>query len=223
MFSYPHQALAERLRMAMPDYPPFSYQQDGAFRGEGYDAFVQIMAELDLDYTIELVPHFGRVLLEIEQGNLDGFFMASPNEDRDTVALFSAPVIDTRWVWVWLAEKQDVTPAMASFQQHARVSGQMNSNIYRWLNEQGYQVVAGTNDIRGLFALLDYGRVDAIMLPEATFYAVIADSEWQEERYQRQVERELAFGIYLSKSYLAQIPDLMTQINEAIQRYRASR
>lgn len=208
--------------MVMPDYPPFSYQQNGVFQGKGYDAFVAIMAELELDYSIELVPHFGRALLDIESGNLDGFFMASPSAERDKVAVFSEPVIDTRWSWVLLATNEHLTADMVSFKQGAQVSGQMNSNIYHWLNEQGYQVTAGTNDIRGLFALLDHGRVDAIMLPEATFYAVVADYGLQIENYQTQPERELSFGIYLSKAYLEQHPELLSELNEAIRLYRAS-
>ena len=40
----------ETLRMAMPDYPPYTYVQNGGDHGFGYEAFVSIMADLQYDF-----------------------------------------------------------------------------------------------------------------------------------------------------------------------------
>lgn len=209
----------EPLRVAIPDYPPYTVLAQGEFSGPGYDAFVAIMTEAGLDYQLTPVPNFGRALLDMQNQLIDVFFLATENTERSHVAQFSLPVIVTDWSWVWLKRGKDITPGSAEFKQTALVSAQMNSNIFSWLTQQGYRIAAGTNNIHGLFNLLNFNRVDAIMLPAGVARALIAEQKLDASRYNIQQELTLPFGFYVSNSYLSDQPDILQRLNNAITRF----
>ncbi|WP_251372393.1 substrate-binding periplasmic protein [Rheinheimera oceanensis] len=211
------------LRMAMPDYPPYTYVEDGQYKGEGYDAFVFIMQQLQRDFHISLVPNYGRAVLDLQNEVIDGLFLASENAERNSMAVFSDPVSITRWTWVWLTQEQTLTPDSSNFASRAIVSAQINSNIYLWLKAQGYRVAGGPNNIRDLFRLLNNRRVDAIMLPEQTALTVIREHNYPLQDYQFKTMRELPFAIYISKRFLEKEPDFMAQLNSAIAVYQQNR
>lgn len=208
------------LRMAMPEYPPYTYLQDGQYKGEGYEAFVFIMLHLQREFEVLLVPNYSRAVTDFHNNLIDGLFLASENAERNSMAVFSDPVSYINWTWVWLADNSKLQSDSFRFHEDALVSAQLNSNIYVWLRQQGYQVAGGPNNIRDLFRLLNGRRVDAIMLPEQTAYTVIQENNYPMSDYQFKVERELAFGIYMSKSFLALEPDFMIALNEAIALFR---
>lgn len=214
-------SVAKTLRVAVPDYPPYTYVQDKKIAGEGYEAFIAIMAKLDVKYHAEPVPHFGRALLDMEHNLLDALLLATESPERNKLAEYSTPLFFTDWAWVWLARRNDIKPDSQQFKQTAQVSAQMNSNIFRWLALQDYQITPGTTDIRGLFNLLDHGRVDAIMLPALTAMSVINQFQLDENQYKIHKHIQLPYGIYISKTYLAANPGFMEALNKAIAQYNA--
>ncbi len=113
------------------------------------------------------MPHFGRAIADLQQGSVDGFFLATESAERNKSAEFSEPVLMIQWSWVWLKQRTDLQPGSNSFKQKAVVSAQTNSNIYQWLKEQNYKVTAGTSDIRGLLNLLQFKRVEAYFITRA--------------------------------------------------------
>jgi ABC-type amino acid transport substrate-binding protein len=209
----------ESLRMAMPDYPPYTYIQDERYHGFGYEAFVSIMADLQQDFTIVPEPNYGRAVKDMQNQVVDGLFLASENEERNKVAEFSAAITYTGWSWVWLKQRSDLDPDSIAFKQNAIVSAQLNSNPYLWLMKQHYKVAGAPNNIRMLFTLLNSRRVDAIMLPELTAKAVMQQEKLDPALYSMQLEIQLPFGIYISKAYIARNPDIMPKLNQAILRY----
>lgn len=209
----------EPLRMGMPDYPPYTYIQDGSYHGFGYEAFVSIMADLQQDFKIVPEPNYGRAVKDMQNQVVDGLFLASENEERNKVAEFSAAVTYTGWSWVWLKQRSDLKPDSAEFKQNAVVSAQLNSNPYLWLMKQHYKVAGAPNNIRMLFTLLNSRRVDAILLPELTAKAVIQQEKLDPALYSIQLEIQRPFGIYISKAYIARNPEIMPKLNQAILRY----
>ncbi len=83
---------AQTLRIAVPDYPPYTYVQDNNITGEGYNAFVAIMNQLQVEYRAEAVPHFGRALIDIENNQLDALLLATESPERNALAEFSIPL-----------------------------------------------------------------------------------------------------------------------------------
>jgi polar amino acid transport system substrate-binding protein len=212
---------ADRLKMLVPDYPPYSYKEYGRFSGVGYDAVAAIMADADIDFTVQLVPHFGRALMAMRSNTADGFFLATESKERNEVAVFSNPVMMANWSWVWLKNRTDLAPGSVQFKNTAAVSAQMNSHAYHWLVQQGFQVTAGTNEISGLLNLLKYKRVDAILLPELTAKFVLEQQQSDLEQFNFQQEISLPYAIYINKLYLQKHPEFMTKLNAAIARYHS--
>ncbi len=191
----------EPLQFLMPDYPPYTYQENGRNKGIGYEAVAAIMADL-------------------QQDNVDGFFLATESAERNKNTEFSEPVLMIQWSWVWLKQRTDLQPGSNSFKQKAVVSAQTNSNTYQWLKEQNYKVTAGTSDIRGLLNLLQFKRVEAILLPELTIKTLMAEQEIDTALFNFQQEVNLPFAIYINKVYLQKHPEFMQQLNAAIRRYQ---
>lgn len=205
----------------MPDYPPYTYQESGHNKGVGYEAVAAIMADLQQPFSVQLVPHFGRAIIELQQDTVDGFFLATESDERNKKAEFSEPVLTIQWTWVWLKQRTDLSPGSANFKLKAQVAAQTNSNAFRWLKEHHYQVTAGTTDIRGLLNLLKFKRVDAILLPELTVKTMMAEQDTDAALYSFQQEITLPFAIYINKTYLKNHPQFMAQLNAAIRRYQA--
>lgn len=205
----------------MPDYPPYTYQVNGRNQGIGYEAVAAIMLDLEQPFSVHLVPHFGRAIVELQQDTVDGFFLATESAERNKNAEFSEPVLTIQWTWVWLTKRTDLVPGSESFKHKAQVSAQTNSNAYRWLKEHHYQVTAGTSDIRGLLNLLKFKRVDAILLPELTIKTLMAEQHIDTALFNFQQEISLPFAIYINKTYLNNHPQFMQQLNAAIRRYHA--
>jgi polar amino acid transport system substrate-binding protein len=210
----------EPLQFLMPDYPPYTYQENGRNKGIGYEAVAAIMADLQLSFSVQLVPHFGRAIADLQQDNVDGLFLATESAERNKNAEFSEPVLMIQWSWVWLKQRTDLQPGSNSFKQKAVVSAQTNSNTYQWLKEQNYKVTAGTSDIRGLLNLLQFKRVEAILLPELTIKTLMAEQEIDTALFNFQQEVNLPFAIYINKVYLQKHPEFMQQLNAAIRRYQ---
>jgi polar amino acid transport system substrate-binding protein len=209
----------EELKFLIPDYPPYTYQEQGHNKGIGYEAVSAIMADLQVAFSAELVPHFGRVVLELQKGEADGFFLATESVERNKVAVLSDSVMTIEWTWVWLKERVDLRPGSAEFKQQAQVSAQTNSNVYHWLKERNYHVTAGTTDIRGLINLLVFKRVDAILLPQLTINTLMEQQGTKASLLSFKHEINLPLGIYINKTYLQQHPDFMQRLNAAIGRY----
>lgn len=213
----------EELKFLMPDYPPYTYQENGRNQGVGYAAVAAIMADLQQPFSVQLVPHFGRAAIELQHDTVDGFFLATESAGRNKIAEFSEPVLMIQWSWVWLKQRTDLLPGSASFKHKAQVSAQTNSNVFHWLKEHNYQVTAGTTDIRGLLNLLKFKRVDAILLPELTIKTLMAEQGTDTALFSFQREVDLPFAIYINKTYLKRHPQFMQHLNAAIGRYQAGR
>ena len=205
----------------MPDYPPYTYQESGHNKGIGYEAVAAIMADLEQPFSVQLVPHFGRAIVDLQQDTVDGFFLATESNERNKNAEFSEPVLMIQWTWVWLKQRTDLLPGSATFKLKAQVSAQTNSNAFHWLKQHHYQVMAGTSDIRGLLNLLKFKRVDAILLPELTVKTLMAEQDIDTALFNFQQEITLPFAIYINKTYLKNHPQFMQQLNAAIRRYQA--
>jgi len=216
-----HAVSKDELRFLMPDYPPYTYQENGRNQGIGYEAVAAIMLDLEQPFSVQLVPHFGRAIVELQQDTVDGFFLATESADRNKNAEFSEPVLMIQWTWVWLKQRTDLVPGSENFKHKAQVSAQTNSNAFRWLKEHHYQVTAGTNDIRGLLNLLKFKRVDAILLPQLTAKTLMAEQDVDTGLFNFQQEINLPFAIYINKTYLKKHPQFMQRLNAAIRRYQA--
>lgn len=210
----------EDMHFFVPNFPPYTQlDSDGLPSGIGTDAVTQILDSMSIHYTITTSSNHGRALQELRKQQSDGFFMASQNSERDTYAEFSEPLMFNRWVWVVRQENaHSFDPNDSGFKQLSTVASLLNTNTHRWLTNNDYQSIYAAATVNELKDQLDSGVVTAILIAEMTFLDTVPETG----NYEIVLNQEKAFGLYISKHFLANNPDFMSELNQAIRAYKAN-
>ena len=201
------------VHFAVPDFKPYTYKEDGQFKGYGIEKIKQIFSHLDRDYTLMLVPNYGRAVMEVRQGRADGFLLASRNNERDAIAVFSQPVAINRWSW-FIPKTSKLSPDSPSFKTQAQIVTHLNTNTHKWLKKNGYVNVKGVHDLQSLPKYLKSGHIDAVFLAEVVFVQLLQDYQMDMSYYHQVVELEKPMGIYISKNYLQAFPNFIDKLNQ---------
>lgn len=206
------------MHFFVPDFPPYTYlDSEGSPSGIGTEAVKNVLKSMDIDYSLTVSSNHGRALQELRKQDSDGFFMATQNKERDLYAEFSAPLMVNRWVWVIRQENsQGFNPTSPNFKFEATVASLLNTNTHYWLKSNGYHSIHPAPSVIDLKQMLDSGEAQAVLIAEMTFL----DSVEDDSQYQRVLEQERAFGIYISKHFLKDSPGFMSRLNQAIERYK---
>ncbi|MFO6424326.1 substrate-binding periplasmic protein [Motilimonas sp. KMU-193] len=211
---------AAPLRLAVPQFPPYTSFENGQFSGIGVELVSQAFTQLDQPYQLISVPNYARALAELRRGRIDGFFLASENEQRNRLAVFSEPLMVNRWLW-FMRHDDLRDPASESFKQQAQVASLLGSNTSVWLFANDYKVLTKAVDIDELPPLLlTLKRIDAVFLAEKVFKQELLLQGFADADYRQVEQSSKPFGIYISKSYLAHRPDFMAKLNEAIKQVK---
>ena len=215
-------AANQELHFALPNFPPYSYLNDkGEIIGEGVEEVSRVLKEMKVVFDFRVVPNYGKALNEIEKGRSDGFFLATQNDERDKVAVFSAPVTVNRWNWFFLPP-QEGRKVINLKDKGIRVASHLKANTYLWLKKKGYANVEGNSDSMTLVKLLKRGRLDAVFLSESVFLEANRKQGFDEKWFNFHVQRAKPFGVYISKDYLKNNPDFMKQFNKLVMDYYGS-
>lgn len=100
VMSFHHSSFGMEMNLMLPDFPPYTYLENGTPAGLGVDALIPILDAMEVQYHMKVASNHGRALHEVIAGRSDGFFMASRNEERDKHAIFSESILKNKWVWV---------------------------------------------------------------------------------------------------------------------------
>ncbi|MCP4594897.1 ABC transporter substrate-binding protein [Neptuniibacter sp.] len=206
----------ERIELIVPSFKPYTYFEDGEFKGIGVEKIEQVFAELEVEYTLTLAPNYGRAVDELKKGRVDGLFLASENEERNAVAEFSSPIMINRWSW-FLAQGSDLHPSQENFKQEAQIATHLNTNTHKWLSRNGYNVGYAPSDTLALPRTLHKKRISAVFLAELVFIESSKELGLSEDDFIQVVEIAKPFGIYISKAYLEHHPGFMQRLNTAIE------
>jgi len=207
---------AALLRLVIPQFPPYTSELEGHFSGIGIELIKQVMHKAEVDYQLRSTPNYARALEEIIRGQADGFFLASENAQRNSVAVFSEPLLINRWSW-FLSPGYKLSPSSASFKSSARVATIHGSNTNRWLIELNYNVTTKANSALTFPALLlEKKRIDAVFLASVVFRQTLKSQGYSVADYVEVVQKSKPFGIYISKAYLVKHPGFMKKLNSEI-------
>ena len=203
------------IRFHIPEFPPYAYVDSNEVEGIGVRLVDRIIAEAGLNYTIRLVPNYGRAVAHIRKGISDGFFLASQNRERNEAAVFSRPVVPNRWCW-FLPVESVLNPHSPRVKGVLRVGTHLNTNTHKWLLGHRFNVTGTPTRIESLLEKLSLNRINAIFLAELVFYDAVERAGRDPRVYQWVVQAEKDFGIYISKLYLDENPGAMERNNGAI-------
>jgi len=215
LFFSPMLNAIEPIRFVVPNFPPYMYQKNGELTGEGVYRVAKILKKAAIPFSFKLTTDYDRAIYEVKSGYSDGFFLASQNEDRDKIAVFTQPVMQNAWCWFFLNSTQ-LEPQDIKFKS-ANVGTILNTNTHKWLSKNDFSSISGVIEPLTLLKMLSKGRLDAIFLSEAVFTEAISKLGHSKLKYKTVVQKVRPFGIYLSNGYLAKNPEALESINKAIE------
>ncbi len=206
---------SEPMRFVLPNFPPYTYQDQEEIAGIGVVRVKKILEAAGIEYNLSLTTDYDRAIYELRKGNSDGFFLASKNNERDQIAVFTKPAMLNAWVWI-LPATSKMTPDTAEFKNNALVGTILNTNTHKWLIKNQYKVGGKVLETAALIKMLNKGRLDALFLSQSVFELGLNESGGVATQYQLIVQNIRPFGIYISKQYLAKNPDVVKKLNKVI-------
>ncbi len=90
LYAWPRMAFACELRVQVSDFPPYSYQKDGEWRGSRVVLSQRLAQKLNCGVRFYDVP-WARALILLQQGDLDLMFNLTPTPARESFLWFSRP------------------------------------------------------------------------------------------------------------------------------------
>ena len=209
-------SFAQEIKLSFPDFSPWTYEEKGTFAGIGVEKVSLILNAMGVKYSFHPAPNYGKTLRELKVGKVDGFFLASENNERNQVALFSKPVAVNQWSWFFPKDSR-LDPKSDVFKNTITVGTHLNANTHKWLLKKGYKAGPVYNKEVLPSMLLKSRRIDAVFLSSQVFHHDAAPA-FTKNDYKEIVESKRNFGIYISKKYLKRYPDFMLLLNAEIEK-----
>lgn len=203
------------LTLAMPLFPPFTHQDEwGNPQGHGYLAVKQLLERANIRFVVRVVPNYGRALAETRSGQVDGFFLASRNEQRDAVAEFSGAIVDNPWSW--FSWSQTPTPTPKTLTCSDTIATLINTNTHQWLSGRNCGHIHPVHSSDELVYLLLQHKVDRVFVSQPVMLNALQRAGVTAEHLHQQVETVRSFGLYLSHTLIRQQPQLMERIQQLL-------
>ena len=203
-----------QLTVIVPNFPPYTLKNNDQISGIGIELADKIFKQAGITVRYRIAPNYAKALHELEQGRADALLLASQNDERDNLAVFTKPLMINRWCWYLLNDSQ-LHPHDSNFKRDAKISSHFKSNTHKWLIANGYSVQPARQTNK-LPQMLMRSRVDAVFLAELVFEAAMKQDKLNISQFKKHIEKEKPFGIYLSKNYLTKYPATLKSINKAI-------
>lgn len=204
------------LNVLVPNFPPYTFESNNQISGIGIVLANKVFKKAEITVRYRIVPNYAKALYELEQGRGDAVLLASQNNERDELAVFTKPLMINRWCW-YLLKNTNFTPYDKSFKKQAKISSHFQANTHKWLIENDYNVEP-VMQISNLPQMLLRNRVDAVFIAELAFEEALKLDNLTLNQFKKHIEIEKPFGIYISKTYLTKSPETLKQVNLAIEK-----
>jgi polar amino acid transport system substrate-binding protein len=203
-----------QLRLGTQELPPYSFTNgQGRLDGVAVNIVRCALDAAQVPYEIGVWP-WARVQLMVQHNDLDGFFAASYAEDREIYASLSEIIAPQQWRW-YLLKESSLDPTSADFKQQARVSAYIGTNMLSWMLENGYNVQTAPARQEQLLEMLKHNRVDAVLANNLVMDNILSETG-QQDSVRSVLQQDKPLGVYFSKNYLQDHPDLLTRFNAQV-------
>lgn len=192
---------------------------DGQITGTSVKPIQYSLDKMGVPYEIEIVPWL-RAQAMVKDGLADGFFPGSQNQERNSYARQSAPLLEFEWVWYTRADSQ-IDPRKVAFKNNAVVTSYVGSNMCQWLKANNYNVASEPSDTSKLFKMLLSKRVDAILANNHVANLLIK-RDHLEGKFDHFLCKRLYFGVYFSFAFLKRNPAFLEAFNIALLDYQGN-
>jgi len=213
-FSFSNASASDNLTVLVPNFPPYTFDNNNQISGIGIELANKVFKQAGVNVYYRILPNYAKALYELEQGRGDAVLLISKNDERDNIAVFSKPLMFNRWCW-YLRKDSQLNPDSDNFKSEAKISSHFKTNTHKWLTDNDYNVQP-VMQLDKLPKMLIKARVDAVFIAELVFEEAMKRDNIALDQFNKVVEIEKPFGIYISKNYLAEKPQTLQKINQAI-------
>ncbi len=203
----------EPMVLGVPNFKPYSFQEHNKLVGSAIKPVSQALKDSQVKFTLRLYDNYSLLLKALRKDEIQGFFLASKNLERDKYAVFSKPVTFNNWSW-FVLKKSDFDVRDRDFKINSTVATVGKTNTYRWLTRSGFQVLS--SDIKNLPNLLITNQVDAVFVAQAVFESRMKSLAIHPKIFVKTVEVKKPFSLYISKYYLQSNEGFMKVLNANI-------
>ena len=180
VFSFSQQTLAQQLRLATTNYPPF-YGEDLPNGGPFSQIARQAFEDVGYEVTIDFIP-WARALEWAAEGKVDGLLGAWITPERKDYFVETVSVMSNTMVFY---RKRNSKTTFDSFDDLAKQKLWIGT-VYgyaqpRGLIEAGVNLIYATQD-KQLFMLLGKGRIDLVVVDKTFAELALALPDMQEHR-----------------------------------------
>lgn len=193
---------ADTLSLYTFHAPPFQIEPAAgtvpyAVTGTTLETIECVTSRMGWDTRIRAVPQ-NRAIHALTNHTIDGYFAVRESSQLEPFARATDPVALEKWHLYSLGPIEDY--------RHARIGVVAGSNEATWLVQNGLDVHMQVSSTSQLLAILDRGRVDAILLDQHVMRTHLSDQPAGERQRPELESRFVQFAslhLYLSREFLA--------------------
>lgn len=202
---------ANRLNLYTFHSPPYQVEQVAgedpyAVHGTTVDSVRCIAQRSGWDIRAQLVPQ-NRAIHGLRTQTIDGYFAVDESTLLNEYALPTAPVALEKWYFYSLNPIDDYT--------NTRLAAIAGSNEALWLEDSPYELTMTVSHPRQLLALLERGRVDAVMLDQRVM-GLLQLTDNGIGRLASSFIRFAPLHLYLNRRFVSEHPDFIDRFNRNI-------
>jgi ABC-type amino acid transport substrate-binding protein len=203
----------EPITLGIPHFKPYTYTEGHQPKGIAVTKVERVFERIPVTLNIKSYLNYSLLLKALKRGDIDGFFLATKNNERSRHAIFSKPIEYNNWAWFTLHNSLN-TPNNDDFKYRSIIGTIGKTNTFRWLSRNGYQVQS-FKAAELLTALIDK-KIHAVFLAQKVFEYTYTQAGMSSLAFKKHIEMKRAFGIYISKQYIRDNDNFMSVLNTAI-------
>jgi polar amino acid transport system substrate-binding protein len=157
-------AAADIVHFTTEDYPPYNFRVGSEIRGAGYDQVLLMMKDIDVRYTIEMMP-WARAIALAESEPMHCVFTTAHIPERDTRFKWVEPIAVGR---NFMVSHKNSGIKVANIEEAKRhiVGTQRNDYTQTLLENEGFPKIDLATDLKLTLKKLESKRIDLMPISE---------------------------------------------------------
>ena len=206
------------IRINTQEWEPYNFKlEDGKVGGIATEIIEKVLNEMKVNYHIEIYP-WARAQAMVESGESDAFYAASRNSKRDSYAVISDSISPQKWFW-YLQEDSKFDPSDTYFLHNARVAALFGSNMFHFLETNGYKINGNAYSMDVLVKMLHTKKIDAILVNDTVAIEYFKNNKILYKKFKKVLFLDKPLGIYFSKKFLKENEGFLEEFNETLKKY----
>jgi polar amino acid transport system substrate-binding protein len=174
-------AAADVVHFTTEDYPPYNYRVGGEIRGAGYDQVLLMMKEINVPYTIEMMP-WARAIALAESEPLHCVFTTAHIPEREKLFKWVEPIAVGRNFMV--SHKNSEIKVGTIEEAKAYIVGtQRNDYTQTLLENEGFPKIDLATDLKLTLKKLVTKRIDLMPISEQHYIELQEKGEELEAQF----------------------------------------